>query len=239
MTTKEIKKEYDCDSKIIVTGEIIEAPAYSHSNNKTQFYNVTIKSKRQSGTIDYLPIVVSENTLDEYKNTYGELTAGTHVEITGHVGSFNRPIEPETINPKTGRRKTQLCVRVYAKTIRPVGKTDADTNDVVIKGFLASEPILRKTPLGRQICDTMVAVNALTRKRSNYLPTICWRETAAFASKLELGSKIIIKGRLQSRVYTKTNPETKDVTEHITYEISAAYITLADTDDDTTKTTQE
>jgi single-stranded DNA-binding protein len=216
-------KEFNCENKIELSGEIVEDIVLDHTMGNTKFYSTTLKIERKSKTNDYLPIIIKENVL---KNIKGDLKIGTYVQLEGTIRTHNQIVTPEIINPNTGRPKTKLCVRVYASNIKITDKTETSTNEVYITGFISNKPTYRKTPLGRNICDIMVAVNSKQLNRSSYIPTICWGKDAKFISNIETGAKIKLTGRLQSRCYTKTDPDTKETTEYVTYEISAAHISL-------------
>ena len=126
--------------------------------------------------------------------------------VTGQIRSHNVRTD--------GRRHLMIFVFASALTCE-----DGEAlNDVVLEGFLCREPIYRRTPLGREICDVMLAVPRAFQ-RADYLPCILWGRTAQEASRCHTRDKIGITGRLQSRVYTKLTEEGAE--ERTAYEISA------------------
>ena len=132
---------------------------------------------------------------------------GERILVTGQVRSFNQVNE-------TGRH---LVISVYAESLE---LTDEEPDDrVTLTGTLCRDPIYRRTPLGREICDGMLAVNRGYR-RTDYLPCIFWGRTARQIAALSAGARITLTGRLQSREYSKLLPDGETVTR-TAYEISA------------------
>jgi single-stranded DNA-binding protein len=109
-----------------------------------------------------------------------------------------------------------LLVFVFASDI--ISEDGAPVNEVVIEGPLCKEPTYRRTPLGREICDIMLAVPRAFR-RADYLPCILWGRTAQEAAQRHTRDCIRISGRLQSRIYTKLTEE--GALERTAYEVSA------------------
>ena len=58
------------------------------------------------------------------------------------------------------------------------------------------------TPLGRSICDVILAVNR-HYGRADYLPCIAWGQTAVQIAGMDVGERLALEGRVQSRTYTK------------------------------------
>ena len=212
--------DFHCVNEIKVTGEITENLELSHTIDNIKFYRTTIKTKRQSGTEDLIPVIINEALLSKYEQN-DKLTKGKRVSINGIIKSFNKRLSPE-INPETGRYNSKLLINVYITKISNADISEPDKNEVTLKGYLANTPTYRQTPANKNICDIMIATNMPYRK-SYYIPTICWERTAKKISHKKPGTKLKIKGRLQSRCYVKTNTETNEITEHITYEVSTIY----------------
>ena len=189
------------ENQIMLRGSLLALPHFSHENHGKKFYRFTLEVPRLSGAVDLLPVVAEEillNTLD--------LSGGEMLTVTGQVRSHNLRTD--------GIRR--LLIFVFATNI--VCEDGEPINDVVIEGPLCREPVYRRTPLGREICDAMLAVPRGYR-RADYLPCILWGRTAAEASACHVRDTVRIFGRLQSRVYTT---QTEDGAEERTaYEISA------------------
>ena len=187
---------------IRLIGTMESAPVYSHENHGRQFYSFMLGVERLSGTVDRLRVLADFALLNGADCSWGE-----RVLVTGQVRSYNQVDE-------TGRH---LIISVYAEQIE---LTDEEPDDVVIlTGTLCRDPVYRRTPLGREICDGMLAVNRSYR-RTDYLPCIFWGRTARQIAELSAGARITLTGRLQSRAYNKllANGETETRTA---YEISA------------------
>ena len=188
-------------NRIALTGALDTLPEYSHTNHDRNFYRLTLCVERLSGAVDLLPVLAAEDVLNE-----ADLFRGERIAITGQVRSFNNRA-PE------GRR---LIISVYADTLTTTDQPAQ--NDVSLTGSVCKPPIYRRTPLGREICDVMLAVPKAFQ-RADYLPCILWGRTAQEASRCHTRDKIGITGRLQSRVYTKLTEEGAE--ERTAYEISA------------------
>ena len=186
---------------ITLRGSLLSLPQISHSNHGKQFYRFTLEVPRLSGTVDLLPIVAEETLIENL-----DPTAGDMLTVLGQVRSHNQRSED-------GRH---LLIFVFASSIQV--ECGEPMNEVMIEGPLCREPTFRRTPLGRDICDVMLAVPRAFH-RADYLPCIIWGRTAQEISKCHTRDVIRIHGRLQSRIYTKL---TQDGAEDRTaYEISA------------------
>ena len=184
----------------VLRGVVADTPALSHRVHNLSFYRIPLSVSRLSGKEDILNILASETLLDTCP-----LTLGSQIEVTGEIRSFNN-------RSNIGSR---LVITLFAKSI--LHTSEAPCNEVMLNGVICKKPILRRTPLGRDICDLLLAVNRKYR-RADYLPCIAWGTLALFCSHLEIGDCIAIDGRLQSRVYTKTIGETS--IEHTAFELS-------------------
>lgn len=189
-------------NQIRLCGTMESAPVYSHENHGRQFYSFMLGVERLSGTVDRLRVLADFALLNGADCSWGE-----RVLVTGQVRSYNQVDE-------TGRH---LIISVYAEQIE---LTDEEPDDVVIlTGTLCRDPVYRRTPLGREICDGMLAVNRSYR-RTDYLPCIFWGRTARQIAGMAAGARITLTGRLQSRSYNKLLPSGETETR-TAYEISA------------------
>lgn len=193
---------------ITLTGCLASAPQYSHSNHGRRFYSFFLEVARLSGTIDRLQIIAAE-----------ELLAATPVEegegmsIEGQIRSFNN-------RSNEGRR---LIISVLAEQMN-VSSAPHD-NRVTLQGIICKDPVYRRTPLGREICDIMLAVNRPYR-RADYLPCILWGRCAQEVSAYPVGTPLQLIGRLQSREYIKLIDGVAE--QRTAYEISAITAALAE-----------
>ena len=189
------------DNQITLRGSLLALPWLSHENHGKKFYRFTLEVPRLSGTVDLLPVVAEESILNAM-----DLSGGEMLTVTGQIRSHN--IRTDGIR--------RLLIFVFATSI--LCEEGEPINDVVIQGPLCKEPVYRRTPLGREICDVMLAVPRAF-SRADYLPCILWGRTALEASNCHTRDIVRIYGRLQSRIYSKV---TEDGTEERTaYEISA------------------
>lgn len=195
-------------NQIILCGTLGSPPVFSHENHGKRFYTFPLEVERLSGTTDTLPILASEQVMAECS-----LQEGDRLRITGQIRSFNRKTEQ-------GRK---LVISVFAETMETTFQPPS--NDVILQGAICREPVFRRTPLGREICDLMLAVNR-PYNRSDYLPCIAWGRTAAELSLLPVGTVIRLTGRLQSRAYIKQLDTGRE--QRTAYEISALTACAAD-----------
>ncbi len=186
---------------IILRGSLQNLPEFSHENHGRSFYRFLLEVPRLSGTVDILPVIAEKSLLDSIDPCGGEM-----LTITGQIRSHNCRTE-------TARR---LMVFVFASSI--VAEDGDPINDVRLEGTLCKEPTFRRTPLGREICDVILAVPRAFR-RADYLPCILWGRTAQEIYTCHTRDKICIYGRLQSRIYTKLTEDGPQ--ERTAYEISA------------------
>lgn len=186
---------------IALTGCLASAPQYSHSNHGRRFYSFFLEVARLSGTVDRLQILASETLLAATSAEEGD---GLCVE--GQIRSFNN-------RSNEGRR---LVISVLAEKIS-VTSAPHD-NRVTLEGIICKDPIYRRTPLGREICDVMLAVNRPYR-RADYLPCILWGRCAQEVSVYPVGTPLRLTGRLQSREYIKLIDGNAE--QRTAYEISA------------------
>lgn len=181
-------------------GTLAQAPKLSHISRDEKYYVFPLEIGRLSGTIDRVNITASEQLLRECV-----LDASPHIRVLGELRSFNN---------KSGVG-SKLVLSVYARSLTP---TDEEAhNRLFLSGILCKAPNLRRTPLGRDICDLMLAVNR-RYGRSDYLPCIAWGRNAQTAAQLKVGDPLTLNGRLQSRTYVKV--ENGESVEKTAFEVS-------------------
>ena len=196
------------ENRIVLRGTLTALPVFSHENHGRRFFRFTLEVPRLSGAVDLLPVVAEEGLL----NTM-DLSGGQMLTVTGQIRSHN--IRRETVR--------HLLIFVFAQSI--ICEDGEPINDCTISGPLCREPTYRRTPLGREICDAMLAVPRAFR-RSDYLPCILWGRTAVEIADCHVRDVISITGRLQSRVYTKITDAGPE--ERTAYEISALNAEVVD-----------
>ncbi len=166
-------------------GTAESAPVFSHENHTRRFDKFPLRVERLSGQSDLPIIVVSEALLRECP-----VEAGQILRVTGQLRSFNN---------KSGQG-SRLVITVFAQTLEP--GDGSFFNRILLSGALCKKPSLRRTPLGRSICDIILAVNR-RYGRADYLPCIAWGQTAAQIAEMDVGERLTLEGRVQSRTYTK------------------------------------
>ena len=186
---------------ITLRGELASLPEFSHENHGRIFMRFTLNVPRLSGTVDTLPIIAEDRLINDMDISGGEMIA-----VTGQIRSHN-------LRTEDGRR---LLIYVFASTL--CTEDGKPVNEVMLEGPLCRMPNYRRTPLGREICDVMLAVKR-TFHRADYLPCILWGRTAQQISTCQIRDRIQICGRLQSRGYTKITDDGPQ--QRTAYEISA------------------
>ena len=201
------------NNNVELVGEIVSDFSFSHESFGEAFYFVDVAVKRLSETFDYLPLLISEHLIDVNSDCIGKT-----IHVNGQFRSFNLHEE----------KKNRLILSVFVRELKLLDEIDEDikTNQIFLDGYICKDPIYRKTPLGREIADLLIAVNRSYGK-TDYIPCIVWGRNARFVSRLEVGGHIQIFGRIQSREYTKKISET-ETEKHIAYEVSASRIEVID-----------
>lgn len=190
-------------NKAIVAGVVLSPLEYSHRTFGESFYTFALGIERRSGYVDEINIMISERLLYDYT-----VEVDDFVEITGQIRTYNEN--------KDGRNK--LNIVIFARDISINNDIIYYENYIYLEGYLCKPPIKRTSPLGRDICDIMVAVNRMYNK-SDYIPCIAWGRNANYGQQLEVGMKIYIEGRIQSREYKK-KIEDGEVEVRKAYEVS-------------------
>ena len=199
------------NNQVVIMGEIVSNFEFSHEIFGEGFYMVDVKVPRLSDSSDIIPLMVSERLID-----VGEEYQGLNIMVQGQFLSYNRHEE----------RKNRLVLSVFAREIEFVDETpeSSKTNQIYLDGYICKEPIYRKTPLGREIADLLLAVNRPYGK-SDYIPCICWGRNARFASNFSVGTRCEIWGRIQSREYMKRLSD-DDAEKRIAYEVSVSKLEI-------------
>ena len=193
--------------QVSVAGEVVSDFTFSHDVFGEGFYMVNVSVNRLSETFDVIPVMVSERLIDVHNNMTGKF-----VEIIGQFRSYNRHEE----------NRNRLVLSVFAREFRECDPEEEGIrpNYIFLDGYVCKHPVYRKTPLGREIADILLAVNRPYGK-SDYIPCICWGRNARFADSFEIGGHIQVWGRIQSREYQKKLSEDA-VEKRVAYEVSVS-----------------
>lgn len=210
---------------IEIGGIIFSEFTLSHEIYGEGFWRFDVEVSRLSGQSDILPVTVSERIVEREK-----MQPGQAVMITGQIRSYNNYVEAD--------RKNKLVLTVFARDVELLDAPPADSpNDVFLDGFLCKPAIYRTTPFGREISDLLIAVNRSYNK-SDYIPCIAWGRNARYAGKLQVGDRVRLWGRKQSRLYQKKIDE-DTVLEKTAYEVSVAKIEIVTGEEDLGGSTPE
>lgn len=194
----------DCYNRVDLCGQVLTAPEPSHTNHGETFYRFILSVPRLSGQSDELPVLVRQGLLTE------ELREGDTVTLAGQLRSFNN---------RSGQGR-KLILSVFARSLA-ITTDAAPLNRIRLCGAVCKPPVLRSTPLGREICDILLAVNRRCG-RSDYLPVIAWGLLARQAAELDTGDCFCAEGRVQSRVYLKVTEGT--TRQRTAYEVSVMHM---------------
>ena len=196
----------NCSNFVEIRGALAGPPRFSHSGRSECYYTFPVDICRLSGAVDTVNVIAREELLASCP-TDGAAGIG----VRGELRSFNN---------RSGEG-SRLVITVFAKEIFP---TDGENvNTVSLRGTLCKPPNLRRTPMGRLICDMMLAVNR-RYGRSDYLPCIAWGQLAEETAALAVGDELGVDGRIQSRRYIKIDEGTAE--ESTAFEVSAVSIRL-------------
>ena len=193
------------NNQVTIIGEVASEFTFSHEVFGEGFYMEDGLVKRLSNSDDRIPLMISERLIDVTQDYTGE-----YIMATGQFRSYNQHEE----------KKNRLVLSVFVREVSFVEEEldGAKTNTILLDGYICKRPIYRKTPLGREIADLLLAVNRPYGK-SDYIPCICWGRNARFASGFEVGEHVQVLGRIQSREYVKKLSET-ETEKRIAYEVS-------------------
>ena len=201
------------NNQVSIMGKVASGFTFSHQVYGEGFYLVDVLVKRLSDSEDRIPLMVSERLVDVTQDYEGE-----YIMVQGQFRSYNRHEE----------KKNRLVRSVFVRELTFVEEADDSikTNQIFLDGYICKPPVYRKTPLGREIADLLLAVNRPYGK-SDYIPCICWGRNARYASAFEVGGHVLIWGRIQSREYIKKLGE-NETEKRVAYEVSVSKLEYAD-----------
>ena len=209
---------------LTLVGKVTGEKKFSHEIYGERFYIFNLSIPRLSGNADIIPITVSERLITDEM-----LQEGKKLLVKGQFRSYN----------SYENEKNRLILTVFAKDVteleeveeeNEMSKKDTITNEVVLIGYICKKPIYRQTPFGREIVDLLLAVNRAYNK-SDYIPSIAWGRNARFCQNLEVGTRVKIIGRVQSRNYEKKMDD-GTVETRVAYEVSIGSLEVIDEKDD-------
>ncbi len=196
------------NNQVSIFGEVVSDFSFSHEVFGEGFYMLNVSVRRLSDSCDVIPLMISERLID----------VNGDYQATGQFRSYNRHEE----------KKNRLVLSVFVRELEFINEEveNAKTNQIFLDGFICKMPVYRKTPLGREIADILLAVNRPYGK-SDYIPCICWGRNARFASGFEVGGHTQIWGRIQSREYMKKIDE-EESERRVAYEVSVSKLEYLD-----------
>ncbi len=201
------------NNQVSIMGKVASSFIFSHQVFGEGFYLVDILVKRLSDSEDRIPLMVSERLVDVSQDYEGE-----YIMVQGQFRSYNRHEE----------KRNRLVLSVFVRELSFVEEADDSikTNQIFLDGYICKPPVYRKTPLGREIADLLLAVNRPYGK-SDYIPCICWGRNARYASAFEVGGHVLLWGRIQSREYIKKLGE-NETEKRTAYEVSVSKLEYGD-----------
>lgn len=207
------------NNRVCIIGEVVSEFAFSHEVFGEGFYIANVSVNRLSDMVDIIPLMISERLVDVTQDY-----RGMKIEVSGQFRSYNRH----------EGMKNKLVLSIFVRELRFIGDEDmpeeqSKSNQIFLDGYICKPPIYRKTPLGREIADILVAVNRPYGK-SDYIPCIAWGRNARFAGNLLVGAHLQICGRVQSREYTKKIGE-EEVEKRVAYEVSVSKIDIVENEE--------
>ena len=202
------------NNRVCIIGEIVSEFTYSHEVFGEGFYIANVSVNRLSDMVDVIPLMISERLIDVTKDY-----RGMKIEVAGQFRSYNRH----------EGTKNKLVLSIFVRELRfleddEMPEEQSKSNQIFLDGYVCKPPIYRKTPLGREIADILVAVNRPYGK-SDYIPCIAWGRNARFAARFEVGVHVQIWGRIQSREYMKKLDE-EHVEKRVAFEVSVSKLEL-------------
>lgn len=192
------------NNNVKLVGKISSGFTFSHSAFGEGFYTTYLEVGRTSGAIDVIPLIISERLIN-----VNEDCCGSTVAVIGQFRSYNRH----------EGTKNRLVLSVFVQEINFMEESTDCTNNnqIFLDGYICKIPTYRKTPLGRDISDIMLAVNR-RYGRTDYIPLITWGRDAEYSTSLGIGTRIAVSGRIQSREYQKRLSDTEFETR-VAYEV--------------------
>ena len=200
------------NNRVTIIGEVVSEFTFSHEVFGEGFYLVDVSVNRLSDSVDIIPLMISERLVDITKDY-----RGMKIEVSGQFRSYNRHVG----------EKNKLILSIFVREIEfieedEIPEEQSKSNQIFLDGYVCKPPVYRKTPLGREIADILIAVNRPYGK-SDYIPCIAWGRNARYAASIEVGGHLQVQGRVQSREYTKRIDE-EQVEKRVAYEVSVSKI---------------
>ncbi len=196
-------------------GTLLEKVEAQYQVEDEVFYEGKIVVDRLSGSQDIIPFTISEKIIKAYNL---KLEKGEIICFIGELRSYNKMEEGHS----------RLVLSFFVKEV--VEGEEESINELSLTGYICKEPVYRTTPFNRQICDVLLAVNRNNYNRSDYIPCILWGRNAKLVQSQRVGTKLIVYGRIQSRLYRKDLGE--GVTEERTaYEVSIQKIEIVENEE--------
>lgn len=189
------------NNRVTIAGEVVSDLVFSHETYGEKFYELTLKVARLSDIFDIIPVTISERLLMD-----NDIKLGSKIAGSGQFRSYN----------KLEDGKSKLMLTVFLRELLPYNEVE-NSNTIDIVGYVCKEPVFRTTPFKREIADVLLAVNRSYNK-SDYLPCIAWGRNARFVKNFEIGDKVSVSGRIQSREYQKKIGE--ELITKVAYEVS-------------------
>ena len=207
------------NNRVCIIGEIVSEFTFSHEVFGEGFYIANVSVNRLSDMVDVIPLMISERLIDVTKDY-----RGMKIEVAGQFRSYNRH----------EGTKNKLVLSIFVRELRfleddEMPEEQSKSNQIFLDGYVCKPPIYRKTPLGREIADILLAVNRAYNK-SDYIPCITWGRNARFCSKMEVGTEVKVTGRVQSRSYEKKY-EDGTVEQKVAYEVSISNLEVIEKQD--------
>ena len=203
-------ENFNENNNVEIGGRIVSDLEFSHELFEEKFYKFTLQTQRLSNLYDDIPVIISERSID-----LTSLTKDKIVHITGQFRSYNQQVDG----------KSKLVLSIFVKDIKLTEDDSILTlNDAEFAGYICKPAIYRKTPLGREIADVLLAVNR-SYKKSDYIPCILWGRNAKFCENIEVGTMVKLTGRIQSRKYEKRLAD-GTVIPKVAYEVSVAKFSI-------------
>ena len=195
------------NNRVTIVGEVVSEFEFSHEVYGEGFYTLNISVNRLSDSVDIIPLMISERLVDVTEDLRGVI-----IEASGQFRSYNRHEE----------NKNRLMLSIFVRELQLYDNYEEEnsTNQIFLDGYICKPAIYRRTPLGREIADVLIAVNRPYGK-SDYIPCIAWGRNARFAAGFEVGSHIQIYGRIQSREYQKKIGN-DEIVNKVAYEVSVS-----------------
>ena len=205
------------NNRVTIVGEVVSEFEFSHEVYGEGFYTLNISVNRLSDSVDIIPLMISERLVDVTEDLRGVI-----IEASGQFRSYNRHEE----------NKNRLMLSIFVRELQLYDNYEEEnsTNQIFLDGYICKPAIYRRTPLGREIADVLIAVNRPYGK-SDYIPCIAWGRNARFAAGFEVGSHIQIYGRIQSREYQKRISENQLI-KRVAYEVSVNKLEFHEKDEE-------